>query len=284
MRSERTALIVLLTICTAAWSVRAAAQSASGIAGTVTDTSGAALPGVTIEASSPALIERTRSATTDERGRYSITNLQPGTYLVSFTLPGFNVHKRDGIELTTNFTAQVNAELGVGTLEETVTVTGASPVVDVQSAHVQQQLTRETLDALPTGRSAWAIGSLLPGITSSGVDVGGSSGFQSLTLFVHGSKGDNVYQINGMTVQSGIGNGTAAQYYNDGMFEEYTYTTSAIPAEVAYGGVRIQMTGKQGSNAFRGTGLVQIAPWQSDNFSNALRDAGLRNADRTLRL
>ena len=124
---------------------------------------------------------------------------------------------------------------------------------------MSQQVTREVLDAIPTGRSVQAIGKLLPGITTSGgerggVDVGGTAGFQSVTLNSHGSRGDNVYQIDGMTVQSGIGNGTSPQYYNEGQFEEYTYTSSAIPAEVAYGGVRIQMTSKEGGNAFHGYG------------------------------
>jgi hypothetical protein len=268
---------------------RATAQQGSGIAGLVRDGSGAVLPGVTVEAASPALIEKTRSAVTDGAGQYKIVNLLPGTYSVTFTLPGFTTFKHDGIELTTNFTAQVNADLKVGALEESVTVSGASPLVDVQSAQVSQQVTRPVLDAIPTGRSVQAIGKVLPGITTSGgerggVDVGGTAGFQSVTLNSHGSRGDNVYQIDGMTVQSGIGNGTAAQYYNDGQFEEYTYTTSAIPAEVAYGGVRIQMTSKEGGNAFHGYGLAQIEPWQSNNFTSDLERAGLRVPDGVMEL
>ena len=118
----------------------ATAQQGSGIAGVVRDDSGAVLPGVTVEAASPALIEKTRTAVTDGAGQYKIVNLLPGTYSVTFTLPGFGIFKRDGIELTTNFTAQVNADLKVGALEESVTVSGASPLVDVQSAQVSQQV------------------------------------------------------------------------------------------------------------------------------------------------
>jgi hypothetical protein len=268
----------------ALWSGPSFAQSATSIAGTVRDASGAVLPGVTVEVSSPALIERMRTTTTNDTGQYRVIDLRPGTYEVVFTLPGFNTVKREGIILTTDFTALINIELKVGDLEETLTVTGASPVVDVQNAQVQQQITRETLDLLPTGRSAWSLAKVLPGITSSGTDVGGSGGFQSLTVNVHGSKGDNVYQIDGMTVQSGIGNGTAPQYYNDGQFEEYTYTTSAIPAEVAYGGVRIQMTSRDGGNEFKGYGLGQYAKWQSDNYSSELQAAGLRTPDQTIRI
>lgn len=266
-----------------------AAQQGSGIAGVVKDDSGAVMPGVTVEASSPALIERVRSAVSDGSGQYKIINLLPGTYKVTFTLPGFNTFIRDGIELTTNFTAQVNADLKVGALEESVTVSGSSPLVDVQSAAVAQQVTREVLDTIPTGRTVQSMGKLLPGITVSGgerggVDVGGTAGFQSVTLNSHGSRGDNVYQIDGMTVQSGIGNGTSAQYYNEGQFEEYTYTSGAIPAEIAYGGVRIQMTSKEGGNAFHGSGLAQYEPWQSNNFTQALKDAGLRVPDGVLEL
>ena len=266
------------------WSGAAWAQSATSITGTVKDASGAVLPGVTVEAASAALIEKVRTAATSEGGQYRIIDLRPGTYDVTFTLPGFNTVKREGVVLTTDFTAQVNIEMKVGAIEETLTVTGASPVVDVQNAQVQQQITRETLDLLPTGRSAWSLAKVLPGITSSGTDVGGSGGFQSLTVNVHGSKGDNVYQIDGMTVQSGIGNGTAVQYYNDGQFEEYTYTTSAIPAEVAFGGVRVQMTSKDGGNTFKGYGLAQYAPWQTSNYSSELATAGLRTPDRTIRI
>src|SRR4029453_9097699 len=119
------------------------AQQASGIAGVVRDTSGGVLPGVTVEAASPALIEKVRTATTDGEGRYNIVDLRPGTYTVTFTLTGFNTFKRDGIELGANFTATVNGDLRVGALEETITVSGAAPVVDVQSAQQQQVYTRE---------------------------------------------------------------------------------------------------------------------------------------------
>jgi hypothetical protein len=154
---------------------------------------------------------------------------------------------------------------------------------------VSQQVTTQTVDLLPTGRAVQAIAKVLPGITISGgerggVDVGGTAGFQAVTPNAHGSRGDNVYQIDGMTVQSGIGNGTSPQYYNPGQFDEYTYTTSAIPAEVAYGGVRIQMTSKDGGNSFHGYGLGQIEPWQSSNYTSALQQAGLKVPDGVLKL
>src|SRR5712675_2248921 len=126
------------------------AQSQTGaITGGVRDSSGAVIPGVTVEAASPALIERVRSVTTDEQGLYRIVDLRPGLYTVTFTLAGFGTFRRDGIELTTGFTATVNGELKVGTVEETVTVTGESPVVDVQNVQQQTTIPRNTLDALP---------------------------------------------------------------------------------------------------------------------------------------
>src|SRR5439155_3728530 len=118
----------------------AVAYGQASIAGSVRDTSGAVLPGVTVEAASPVLIEKVRSAVTDGTGRYRIENLRPGTYTVSFTLPGFSIVKREGIELTGSFVATVNGELRVGTLEETITVTGATPIVDVQSTARQRVL------------------------------------------------------------------------------------------------------------------------------------------------
>ena len=134
------------------------AQAETGnIAGVVRDTTGAVMPGVTVEAASPALIEKVRSVVSDGQGLYRIVNLRPGMYTVTFTLPGFGTVKREGIALTTGFTANVNAELKVGSLEETVTVTGEAPVVDVQNVEQQTTLSRDILDAIPTSRRPGAV-------------------------------------------------------------------------------------------------------------------------------
>src|SRR5438128_7910267 len=141
----------------------AGAQVASAtIAGVVKDVSGAVLPGVTVEASSPALIEKVRSVVTDEQGQYKIVGLLPGIYAVTFALPGFSTFKREGVELPTSFTATVNAELRVGALEETVTVSGQSPVVDVQNAATRNQISREALDTVPTNKTLEAYAALTP--------------------------------------------------------------------------------------------------------------------------
>src|SRR6187401_3228327 len=144
----------------------AAAQAA--ITGVVKDASGGVLPGVTVEAASPVLIEKVRSVVTDDTGQYRIVDLRPGTYSVTFSLPGFSTVKRDGIELTGSFVATVNGELKVGALEETITVTGETPVVDVQSAKVQQTVSGDVLRAIPSSRSAGGLQALIPGLSGNG--------------------------------------------------------------------------------------------------------------------
>ena len=128
------------------------AQATASIVGTARDASGAVLPGVTVEASSPALIEKTRSVVTNGVGQYSIQDLRPGTYSVTFSLPGFNTVKRDGIELTGSFIATVNADLRVGGVQETVTVTGEAPVVDISSSRTEQTISGKTVTEIPTSR------------------------------------------------------------------------------------------------------------------------------------
>ena len=147
------------------------------------------MPGVTVEAASPALIEQVRSVTSDGEGRYQIVDLRPGVYTVTFSLAGFNTVKREGLELPSNFTATVNADLRVGALEETITVSGSAPVVDVQNAVQQTVLSRQVLDNVPTGRSIPTLGALLSGARLALPDVGGTSGMQNRDLTVHGSDG-----------------------------------------------------------------------------------------------
>ncbi len=261
----------------------AVALAQSAIAGAVKDITGAVLPGVTVEASSPALIEQVRTVTTNEAGLFRIVDLRPGTYTVTFTLPGFNVVRREGIELPTSFTATLNAELRVGALEETVTVTGQSPVVDVKSATTQQVMSRDLLDAVPTGRNIWSVGSTLTGITLSAPDVGGTSGMQQTYMAVHGSqRSDNSIQVDGMSVNGIEGDGAIQNYFNDGMVQEMSYQTSALTADVQASGVRLNMIPKEGGNAFRGSLFISRTPgsWQSDNFTDELRREGLKAPNR----
>jgi len=250
----------------------AAAWAQSAIAGVVKDTTGAVMPGVTIEVASPALIEKVRSVVSDGQGQYKIVDLRPGVYAITFTLPGFNTVKRDGIELPANFTATINADLRVGALEETVTVSGASPVVDVQNAVQQVVLSRQVLDAVPTGRSIPTLGALLPGARLALPDVGGMSGMQNRDLTVHGSDGrDTTFQVDGMTLNGIEGDGSVQSYFNEAMFEEISYQTSAINAEVSAGGVRANMIPRDGGNQFKGTLFFSGAnkSLQGDNSAEA---------------
>src|ERR1700687_1047892 len=162
MRMRSFALRMIVATCLVLLPVAASAQT-STIAGEVKDVSGALLPGVTVEVASPALIERVRTTTTDGSGQYKIIQLRPGLYMVTFTLPGFSTVKRERSELTSDFTATVNAELKVGAVEETITVTAESPVVDVQAITSRTVMTRDVMDALPTGRNIQAVGIMIPG-------------------------------------------------------------------------------------------------------------------------
>jgi len=259
----------------------ATAWAQSAIAGVVKDSSGAVMPGVTIEVASPALIEKVRSVVSDGQGQYKIVDLRPGVYSVTFTLPGFNTVKRDGVELPTNFTATINADLRVGALEETVTVSGASPVVDVQNAVQQVVLSRQVLDNVPTGRSIPTLGALMPGARLALPDVGGTSGMQNRDLTVHGSDGrDTTFQVDGMTLNGIEGDGSVQSYFNEAMFEEISYQTSAINAEVSAGGVRANMIPRDGGNQFKGTLFFSgaNANLQSNNADDA-KSKGLAAPD-----
>lgn len=263
----------------------AATANAQAIAGVVTDTSGAVLPGVTVEASSPALIERARSGVTDTTGQYKIVELRPGTYTVTFTLSGFTTVKREGIELVSSFTATVNAELKVGRVEETIMVTGESPVVDLQGTAGQSVLTRSVVDAIPSGRDVFGYGLLIPGVTTNRPDIGGSESMQNVTLQAHGSDTrDMVYMQDGMNISDNFGSGNqAGYYYNDGGVEEYSFQTSALPADQGIGGVSINLVPKMGGNDFQGsvfsTGMNNSM--QSNNLTDNLKARGMKIQNAT---
>jgi hypothetical protein len=255
----------------------------SAISGSVKDTSGAAMPGVTVEAASPVLIEQVRSAVTDGNGNYRITDLRPGIYTVTFTLPGFNTYKREGFELAADFTAALNAELKVGALAETVTVTGASPVVDVASAARIQTLDRETLDVLPTGRSIYSMGQLVPGVNLNAPDVGGSRSMQQTYMSTRGlTSANNIVQVDGMMINGLDGDGAVQQYVNNAFVQEMTYQTAGAGADVSPGGVRVNIIAKDGGNRFSGSffGAWSDGKWQADNFTDDLRNRGLRSVDK----
>ena len=172
-------VVIVSGLSVLAASASAQSTASGSIAGLVRDSTGAVLPGVMVEAASPALIEKVRSAVTDAQGQYKIVDLRPGAYAVTFTLAGFSTVRREGIELTTGFTATVNADMRVGALGETITVSGATPVVDAQNVRTQNVFSREVLDALPTLKSLQSYAALTLGASFSSAadqDVGGSRG------------------------------------------------------------------------------------------------------------
>jgi hypothetical protein len=253
----------------------AQATTASGIAGVARDTSGAVLPGVTVEASSPALIEKVRSVVTDGEGRYNIIDLRSGTYVVTFTLPGFRTFRRDGIVLQAGFTATVNAEMPLGTVEETVTVTGEAPLVDTQSARRQTVMSAELLNVLPSSvKNLNNLVTLTPGFRGNeGFDItGGYTGQVGATY--HGKGGTKV-NFDGMSIQHASGN----QGYNQNQdtVDETVLSISGMSAETNADGVQINLVPKEGSNIFSGStqGLYSGKSLQSDNMNDKLRARGL---------
>jgi hypothetical protein len=254
-----------------------AADAQSAFSGVIRDASGAVLPGVTVEASSPVLIEKARSVVTDGEGRYTIVDLRPGTYKITFTLAGFATLVRDGVDLPGNTTVPINTELKVGSLEESVTVTSQSPLVDVQNAQRTHVLERSVLDALPTTRNMQTVGAPIPGVKLSRPDVGGSQGMEQAYMRTHGADDRHTsMQVDGMTVNSSMGDGNIQAYNDDALAQQVVFQTSALPAEVASGGVRVNMIPKDGGNTVSGGGFFggTAHGWQSDNNDNALRNRG----------
>jgi hypothetical protein len=257
-RFFRTSFIALVLLLAA--STLARAQTGI-IAGVVRDTSAAVMPGVTVEAASPALLEKVRTAVTDGEGQYKIVDLVPGTYTVTFTLPGFSTVKRDGIDLSAGFTASVNAELRVGALEETITVSGQSPVVDVQNTRQQTVMNLDVIDSIPTGMTAQNFAVLVPGVIAatagSGLtaqDVGGSVGDKQVALIVHGSRSQEMPLLyDGMrynNMNATAGGSHVIWTANTGAVQEYTVEVGALSAEADVSGVRQNMVPKQGGNQF----------------------------------
>jgi hypothetical protein len=264
------------------------AYAQASIAGVVKDTSGAVLPGVTVEAASPVLIEKVRTAVTDGNGRFQITELRPGAYTVTFTLTGFNTVKRDGITLSGSAIATVDADLRVGALEETITVTGEAPTVDVQSTTRQAVLDNDSIQALPTTRNYATLARMIPGTNSNVNDVGGGA-IQDVggSTTIHGSRNTDqrvtLNGINTMTLQAG-GN-IGGQIPDVGSAAEITIDTSSLSAELPTGGVRINFIPKDGGNTFTSATFLTFSnsSLQGDNFSDALRASGLTTPNKVLK-
>jgi hypothetical protein len=277
------ALLLLLALVPAI----ALAQGQTGtIAGVAKDTTGAVLPGVTVEVSSPALIEKVRSGVTDGEGAYKIINLRPGTYAVTFTLTGFSTVKREGIELTSAFTANVNADMKVGTVSETITVSGESPIVDTQNVVQKQTSSREVMDALPTDRNFVSFAAMTPGVIVGGVsqNVGGSIPETGMNLSVHGSRAaDSLIMVDGMPIINGSGQGGLqyGNYLNNSLAQEITFQTGGNSAEFERASVMSNFIPKEGSNVFRGSFQTRFSnqSLEANNLDSTQISQGLKSAN-----
>jgi hypothetical protein len=262
-----------------AWTVLvpAAAFAQATITGTIKDSSGAVLPGATVEASSPVLIERVRSAVTDSSGLYRIVDLRPGTYTMTVSLPGFATIKRDGIEITGSVTLTIPFDLKVSQVQETVTVTAASPVVDVQNTRRETVINSNTIEALPATRAYGSLLNATPGVT---VDTNGLAATPTMTFFsAHGGRSnEGRMAINGMTVAAAFnGGGVSSLTYDTNNIDEAVMLVSGGLGENETGGPTMNLVPKSGGNKFSGQAFFNTAgDWsRGDNIDDTLRNEGI---------
>ena len=264
--------VVLLLLPSTVW-------AQASLAGTIRDASGAVLPGVTVEAASPVLIEKVRSAVSDGTGQYRITELQPGLYTVTFTLPGFSTVQRPDVQVSGVGVITVNADLRVGAIEETITVTGETPIVDVQSARRGQVLTDDVLAALPATRGYNALIFLVPSVTggSNQIDL-----MPAMRIFTsHGGRGnEGRVQVDGLNIGAAFNGGGVSGYVSDTPnAQEISMTLSGGLGEAEIGGTQMNIVPKTGGNSFAGSVFLSTAgEWsQGSNIDAELESQGITN-------
>jgi Carboxypeptidase regulatory-like domain len=258
----------------------ASAYAQASLTGVVKDTSGAILPGVTVEAASPALIEKVRTAVTDSSGQYRIVDLRAGTYSLTFTLPGFSVVKRDGVELQGQFTAVVNADLKIGVVTETVTVTAETPVVDTQSVRRQTTISNDLISSIPAARAYAGLMTLMPNTVVAG---GAASDVQVVPgMVVFGSAGgrgnEGRLQVDGLSVGSAFNGAGVSSYIPDvGNAQEIAMTTSGGLGEAEVGGPALNIVPKTGGNSIKGSFYASgvTKGMIGSNYTQDLKDRGL---------
>src|ERR1700716_2529837 len=262
-------LAVCLLASTHAFAQGGGASTTGSINGKVADSSGGVLPGVTVSATSPSLMG-VQTSVTDAGGNYRFPALPPGAYTVTFELPGFNTLKRENIQIAMGFTAAVNVELAVASLQETVSVSGASPVIDTSNTRVQQNFKLEALQEIPNSRDLWSLLAVTPGVGMGRIDVGGNRAGTQTGYTAYGYAGQNRVLVEGINTTEGT---SGAGFYVDyGSFEEVFLGTLGQGAEMPTPGVQSQMLGKSGGNKFQGelyqdyerNGMI------SDNITNNL--------------
>lgn len=258
-------LLVTLAISAPAFAQGGGASSTGTIQGRVSDAQGAVLPGVTVTATGPALITP-QTTVTSETGNYRFPAVPPGTYAVSYQLAGFNTLKRDGIAIGLGFTAQVNVELALATLQETVTVSGASPVIDTSTTRVQQNFKMEQLQSIPNGRDMWALLAVTPSVQMSRIDVGGNRAGTQTGYTAYGMSGQVRVLIEGINTTEGTGG--AGFYFDYASLEEAFIGTSGQSAEMPNPGVQSQFIARSGSNSFQGE-------YHLDWYNNSLQTSNI---------
>jgi hypothetical protein len=269
------ARIALAQLCLAGLAGPVAAQQTGTLTGAVKDAQGGVLPGVNVSVTSDALIGGPRTAVTGDNGSYLFVTLPPGAYSVSYELTGFSTLKRENIVIQVARTTRLDVELGVGALQESVTVSGASPVVDVSSTVTQTNITKDLYEAIPTGRNPWVMAGLVPGVVTGRLDVGGTEGMQQYNLEAFGSaNSQKSFSIDGIKTNWAGGDGGATMmYYGFEMYEEYNMQTASGTAESDVSGVYMNMVTKSGGNRFNSDHNIYFMSdsLQGGNIDEALR-------------
>jgi hypothetical protein len=275
MRSWIVGTAVLAVLLPAPWAVQAQTTDRSGIEGKVADQGGGVLPGVSVTISSPALLGGDRSTVSDAAGAFRFAALPAGTYQVTLELEGFATKKRE-VRLDTGFVATLSETMSVGAVEESLTVTAESPVVDIRTTAVATNLGKEALEQLPTSRSMWQVMNLAPGLRVTGVDVGGTAvGTQQNYANYGTSSGGNKPSLDGVDTREDAGG--AGFYYDYGAFQEVQIKAMGNDAEMATPGTAFMGILKSGGDTFRGSGYFawETPSLQSNNVDDALRAKGV---------
>ena len=275
MRVRLIAALAALALVVSVSSVRAQSQTGE-IFGKVTDDSGAVLPGVQVTITSPTLLQP-QSATSSETGSFQFPRLNVATYTVKFELPGFKTIVKEGIQVTVGFSANVSTQMGVSTVQETVTVTGESPVVDTKNTGTKQTFTTEMLQSIPSARDPWVILQQTAGIAMDRENIGGNmSGQQSNFVSRGANPANSKWSLDGVDITDMSATGASPSYYDFDAFQEMTINTGGVDVTQQTGGVGINLVTKSGSDRFRGSSRYYVTDenFQSNNIGDSLRRQG----------
>ncbi len=275
MKVRVTAILAVLALLVGA--IPALAQVQTGeITGRVSDDTGAVLPGATVTLTSPVLIQP-QSATSSETGSFRFTLIPIGTYSVKFELPGFKTVVREGIVVTIGFTAQVNQQLAISTVQETVTVSGESPIVDTKATTAKTSFDLESLQNIPSARDPWVMLQRVPSLSMDRVNVGGSqSGQQSSYISRGNTTTNNKWSLDGVDITDMSATGASPMYYDFDMLQEMQVTTGGADATQQTGGVGINFVTRSGTNRFKGSGRIYNVndAFEADNVTDEIRAQG----------